>query len=290
MGIVKKISFLQLARHLKYSYNLCLKKAVPTKNGVSDTTYILYTAKNKKFVLKVFESASLKQINQEMALLKELKSSLVAVPIGKPRLITGKLSLLYPFLNGLHPDKINILQTASIGLFLANLHNKNLKTKPPIKAINAQCLDILKNIDFTPFAKYGNLLEQLVKTPVDGVIHGDLFFDNALFCSNKLCGVLDFSEATKGSFAFDIGTAAFGFCFEGNILNFDKLNSMLNTYNVAIKNKPITKSVALQNIRYAAIYFGVFRFWRKGNFFECLQRLDAISHCAEYSPDLQSSF
>ena len=34
----------------------------------------------------------------------------------------------------------------------------------------------------------------------DGIIHGDLFFDNVKFLGDKLSGVYDFSEACEGDF------------------------------------------------------------------------------------------
>ena len=48
-----------------------------------------------------------------------------------------------------------------------------------------------------------------------GVIHGDLFRDNVLFEGDRLVGVLDFEQASAGSFAYDLAVAINDWAWDG---------------------------------------------------------------------------
>lgn len=51
------------------------------------------------------------------------------------------------------------------------------------------------------------------RLPVRGVIHGDLFRENALWSEARLSAVVDFEAACAGNFAYDLMIAAHAWCF-----------------------------------------------------------------------------
>lgn len=64
-----------------------------------------------------------------------------------------------------------------------------------------------------------------------GVIHGDLFRDNALFNQYGLTGVVDFHHAAYGFKLFDVAVAINDWCRRGDALDQDRTIALLQAYN-----------------------------------------------------------
>ena len=64
-----------------------------------------------------------------------------------------------------------------------------------------------------------------------GVIHGDLFRDNALFVGHRLTGVLDFYFACDDMLAYDIAICLNAWCFETDMsFNVTNARALLTGY------------------------------------------------------------
>ena len=65
-----------------------------------------------------------------------------------------------------------------------------------------------------------------------GVIHADLFRDNALFEDYRLTGIIDFYYAHSGAFVYDLAVAVADWCFDEDKRVFDaaRARAMLNAY------------------------------------------------------------
>jgi homoserine kinase type II len=64
-----------------------------------------------------------------------------------------------------------------------------------------------------------------------GVIHGDLFPDNAFFLGDELSGIIDFTFACNDLFAYDVAICLNAWCFEtDHSFNVTKARAFLNAY------------------------------------------------------------
>jgi homoserine kinase type II len=63
-----------------------------------------------------------------------------------------------------------------------------------------------------------------------GVIHADLFPDNALFLGDALHGVIDFYFACNDAFAYDLAVSLNAWCFDGREFNITKGRAMISAY------------------------------------------------------------
>jgi len=90
-----------------------------------------------------------------------------------------------------------------------------------------------------------------------GVIHADLFHDNALFKGNELAGIIDFYFACNDVFLYDIAVTLNDWCSEENgELNEEKTKAYLNEYQ---KVRELT--AVEQNTFAAMLRAGALRFW-----------------------------
>jgi homoserine kinase type II len=239
-----------------------VNKLQKTKHGVSDTVYIL----DDKYVLKLFENSTLKNIKEEQKLLKLCKDLKVSKLVSKPIKIQNKYALIYKKSKGESLQKIKLKHIKQIGKFLKEFHyktknktssnknifsNKNLK-KLMIKSKNVQLL------------KFFNSLQIELKN--DGIIHGDLFCDNALFKNDKISAVIDFSEACEGDFYFDLAVAAIDWCKTDK-----EIQVLLKSYDTKLGLKKFKRYM-----RYALIYYATTRFLDKRDYNSLLKRMKKL--------------
>ena len=97
----------------------------------------------------------------------------------------------------------------------------------------------------------------------DGIIHGDLFLDNALFEGGGLSCVIDFTQACNGDFLFDLAVVGLSWCD-----NESKTEALLQSYGA---------TVTLEAFRpyrdYATLFYSVNRYLNGGNYQELLEKL-----------------
>lgn len=271
MGIITKLSFEQIKNHIKTEYDLELLSCKPTKSGVSDSVYLLQT-NGGAFALKLFETADKGRILREHRLLELLSSLPVAAPHtpGHIPTLCGKPSSLYLMLVGSDAVSVANRHCAEIGRFLSGMHSLSASISSDNPSFCEQLLELKASLPATPFSPYGALFDEMLSLPTDGVIHGDLFLDNAVFDDAGLVGVIDFIEAFSGPFAFDVGVAAFSFCVKDARVEPEMLSSMLNAYEF----KKYSAKQLLRFMRYAALFYGVNRFIGGRNYEECLSFLE----------------
>ena len=226
-----------------------VKKILPTKDGITDTVYIL----DNKYILKIFHNSSKKDLKNEIKLLKLLKKYKVSKPISKSLTICNKPALLYKKCIGQSIKKPKKKDIKQIGKFLKKFHNltknklsnnkkifkKQYLKKLVIKTKNKSLLDKYKKID--------------IKLKNNGIIHGDLFPDNSIFYHGKLSCVIDFNQACNGDFIFDLAVIAFSWCKSNN-----DIKILLKSYNLNISLKKFKKYIF-----YASLYYTTTRYLRK---------------------------
>jgi len=244
MGIKRIINRMQLPS--KY-HNFTL---IPTTDGISDSVYLL----DDKYVIKYFENKNRLFIDNEIEILNILKDMRVPKVLDR-FIIDGKEVIVYTQIKGESRYNPSLENIEEIGKFLKLMHSKtkNIFNKN-IKIFSKDVLlDMIIKSKYEPFLKYFNEIDIELKD--DGIIHGDLFVDNAKFLNNRLSGVYDFSDASVGDFKFDLAVVAISWCYDEVHINMNKLKKLLISYGIKdsyIEFKPY--------IKYALLYYSVIRY------------------------------
>ncbi len=260
MGIKREIYKRELP--LKYQkYNL-----IPTTNGVSSTVYLL----DNRYVLKLFSSQP-DRVEGEIELLNSISNLPIPKVIDRFT-IDNQIALIYTQIEG------NIIKTptkdevSQIGNFLKEFHKQSKNININSKEVFGR--DRLKELIISSknrtLLKYFNSID--IKLNRDGIIHGDLFIDNAKFRDGKLAGVYDFSNFSIGDFYFDLAVVSISFCFIDSILNIELLKTLLDSYSASIKIEFI------EYIRYALLYYSTIRYISNYNYKELLDKLNLLKN------------
>jgi len=137
----------------------------------------------------------------------------------------GEPSALFPRLPGSHPELITTGKCHAIGMKLAEIHvlaegTGNHRSNPYsstwVNATLARVKDRLSSQDASllhEIARHYALMEEEPDLP-RGVIHGDLFRDNALFVDEDLTGIIDFYHACNDFLIQDIAITINDWCFK----------------------------------------------------------------------------
>jgi homoserine kinase type II len=154
----------------------------------------------------------------------------VPAPLARPDgarvgAVEGRPALLAPRLPGAHPETPDARACAAAGDFLARLHAATAGLDAPDHPRDAAWIErgVSEHAGRVGGASRA-LLEEGRSVIADaaarrdwrrlpaGVVHGDLFRDNALFAGGRLTGVIDFHHAARAPLAFDLAVTANDWC------------------------------------------------------------------------------
>ena len=257
MGIKREITQDELpSKYQKFT----LKE---TQDGLTHLVYLL----EDKYVLKIVENTNKKAIFAEKKLLTNLQNLCV------PKLLDiyekeNYTMIFYTQKKGKSLSTLNTSNIKDIALFLKDFHeisqdlsseNEKVYEKSYLKSLILQTKKSL-------LLQYFEDIEIQLKN--DGVIHGDLFYDNAKFCDGTLSGVYDFIGACEGDFIFELAVIAASWCFENNTLDVKKVQILLSEYGLVLNIKEFK-----EYIKYALLYYTTTRYLKNENYNELLQRL-----------------
>jgi homoserine kinase type II len=244
---------LPLAKKIMALYDLGeVTKLRALSLGISNSNYQVRIG-NHYYLLKVSNDKNQDQLNQEMLILntlghKDFPFSLIPIKL-KSTQYTYKVDqyfgVLFPFLDGIPPGPSD--QTCfEIGQGLAKLHNISW-SESDLKNIRAysQVGDDLDSIcEFSESSDcptdFKNTYNELLKPNIDkwnktehrqGLIHGDLYYDNTLFNNNKLSAILDFEQSGYGDTLLDLGISISGTCLQKGRIIRPLINSYMEGYN-----------------------------------------------------------
>lgn len=232
---------------------------VATKNGIRDSVYII----NDISILKIFENSSIEAVKEELRLLQFCKELSVPKVISEIFTIKGKPALLYQKCHGKSLKVPSMDEIKQIGKFLKQFHtmtyNQKSSNEPLFERDRLESL--IEKSDHQPFLDILNAISIELKD--DGVIHGDLFLDNANFINGSLSCVYDLSEACNGDFLFDLAVTALSWC-----KNSAMEKALLDGYGQTISLKHFREYV-----KYAGLYYSVTRFLEDRNYKELLEKI-----------------
>jgi homoserine kinase type II len=202
--------------------------------GVENSNFFLATAKGR-YILTIFE----KRVKEAdlpffMGLTARLAERGVAAPSPIPTRdgaliaqVKGKPCAIITFLDGVWPRNPDIAHCAAIGEALARMHValEGFELSRP-NALGPDGWEALINprLALAEYLRSGlagaierDVAEVRASWPTDlprGVIHADLFPDNALFLGDTLSGMIDFYFACTDFLAYDIAVCLNAWCFE----------------------------------------------------------------------------
>jgi len=199
--------------------------------GVENTTYFVSFADHET-VLQIFEEQGF----GEVPFFIELNCRLgqqgvpVAIPIANSqgeRLFTlkDKPAVLFPRLKGGTVATRSPQVCQQIGAALGKMHHATAGYTDLTRVNHRWNLwwesNVERVLDLVPDPHQTTLLDQVqrskqfveaAKELPGGLIHGDLFVDNALFDGDQLSGIIDFYNACNGAFLFDLAVTVNDWC------------------------------------------------------------------------------
>ena len=224
----------------------------PASNGIENTNYFLETEENGDYVLTLIETG----LEPNKAMLTVLDAACDAgLPVASAKrsssgssyiLVENKPALLMRRLEGSHIASPSKNQCEAIGRFLAEFHLATKFIDTQSYSRDAAWLKEKKEV-CSPYLSYTalSLLEDTIQTVVSalsrrdvsrlpkGVIHGDLFRDNALFNRHGLSGVIDFHHTALGFWIYDLAVVLNDWCIleSKNELDNERCWSVLSAYS-----------------------------------------------------------
>ena len=200
-------------------------------DGIENTTYFL-TAGSRRFVLTLFEDISMSELPFFIGLMQWLDQC--GLPVACPlqdssgvtlHVLSGKPALLFPCLPGRHPSPVTLAQCIAVGTCLGRMHastqaypeqKPNSRSTAWMEGARSQLRDLLCDEDIALLDSQihnSQWLRLQAGLPV-GVIHGDLFHDNALFEGEHLTGIIDFYNACTDVLLLDLAIVVNDWCVE----------------------------------------------------------------------------
>ncbi|SEG83708.1 homoserine kinase [Marinobacterium lutimaris] len=250
--------------------------------GIENTNYFVTLeadGEQTQYVLTLFEEFSYDEMPFFVELGKWLAERGVPVPyaiedrngIGLKQL-NGRPAFLQPRFHGGHVDQQDLTPAhcASIGTALAKLHLAGkdfFLTRQAHRGVfwwrreSASILPRLSQEDAALLSEEVRLFDELREQHADempmGIIHGDLFHDNALFVGENVDAILDIYNAATAYLLFDLAIVANDWCVnpDGSI-DTARERALLDAYAAVRPFEAIEKQVWPQLCRTAAM-----RFW-----------------------------
>ena len=202
--------------------------------GVENSNYLLETTK-ARFILTLFERrTNADDLPYFMGVMDHLAMKGFPAPLPVKaqdghalRTLNGRPSVIITFLSGMSPSSPNVAQCRALGAGLAQFHDA-------LSDYSGHRQNILSATDFPGLfagretvadtiapgmtdkvrADLDVLLAQWPDDLPSGVIHADLFPDNAFFLGDNLSGVIDFYFACNDALAYDLAICLNAWCFE----------------------------------------------------------------------------
>jgi homoserine kinase type II len=203
--------------------------------GIENTNYFITTTKGE-FVFTLFEKINQQELGFYISLLQDLSIKGIACPqpqadINKQTInqIKAKPFTFVTRLKGKSLTSVNPRQCKAIAVELAKLHTTSITHSKPLKNRRGKVWreKTAKNLINKLNSNDAKLLLNELKAYQDfddsqlpkGIIHGDLFKDNALFENNQLSGIIDFYDACYDTYLYDIAITVNAWCIDQSCTN-----------------------------------------------------------------------
>lgn len=264
MAVITELSAEIITQALE-QYDLgVLRRFKPADDGIENTNYFVTTTLPNgsvgEYVLTLIESDEVERRRSMFAILKASAAHGLSVPVvmqtasGNPEgSVDGKPIVICQRLQGSHIVHPARRQCSEIGRFLARLHLANVKIEEDVCPYVRDADWLLEKTELVK-GEIGWMDRHLLEHTLDhvmavlsrndlsqipiGVVHADLFRDNALFNQYGLSGVVDFHHSGVGYWLYDISVAVNDWCRNGDRLDTERTLALLNAYHAI---RPLTR-------------------------------------------------
>ncbi|OGQ75311.1 MAG: hypothetical protein A3G40_12765 [Deltaproteobacteria bacterium RIFCSPLOWO2_12_FULL_57_22] len=250
------------------------------RHGSVNTHYLVETKKGR-FFIKIDEIKSELEVKQELELLLFIKR--LGFPCLQP--IKSKTGKYYHDFHGkclsvsrhvdgveLPLEKLTPSHLEVLGHALANLHLIGRGYKKGIdnrfgfskivtiyREVRKQLPSHLKHIIRVLDDEASYLENYLDNNLPKGIIHGDLFPDNAKFKGSRLVGIIDFEAACRGKLIYDLATAVNALCYLDGRYRIDRFEPLITGYE-SLRPLSLPEWDSFPNeLRFSALRFTVTR-------------------------------
>lgn len=226
--------------------------------GVENTNYKLTTSRGR-YIVTIFEKRVAEaDLPFFIATMERLAAR--GFPAPKPiamrdggllTRVNGKPAAIVSFLDGVWPRQVEFHHCAPVGEALARMHlalDGFAGTRTNALSVRGWETLLVPRMDEAEKLRPG--LADLVRKDMmtvrmawrndlpRGVIHGDLFPDNALFEGDTLTGVIDFYFACTDALAYDLAVCLNAWCFDGPHYDLERGKAMIASYQSV---RPLSK-------------------------------------------------
>jgi homoserine kinase type II len=220
--------------------------------GVENSNFLLHTS-GGSFILTLYEK---RVARADLPFFLGLMTHLAARGIDCPEpvknrngealsTLAGRPAAIINFLEGIWPRKPNAAHCAGVGQALAKMHLAGLDFptsrsnslsvsgwRPLFEQAASRAEEVQHGLRGFIAAELDHLESgRWPKHLPQGVIHADLFPDNAFFLGERVSGIIDFTFACNDMLAYDVAICLNAWCFESDCsFNVTKARALLNGY------------------------------------------------------------
>ncbi|WP_432723318.1 homoserine kinase [Jeongeupia wiesaeckerbachi] len=246
--------------------------------GITNTNYFVTTT-HGRYVLTLFETLRADELPYYVNLLAHLAQHGIAVagPIANHDnafvdTLNGKPTLLVNCLPGAVIDAPNAAQCREVGEMLAQMHlaaghydgyMANPRGRAWREAVAAEVAPFMADADAAELkTEVASLAAQDFDALPAGVIHADLFRDNALIDGERVGGFIDFYYACNDTLAYDVAITLNDWCvLENGDIDAERARALLAGYQGVRAFEPAEVVAWPQLLRAAAVRFWVSRLY-----------------------------
>ena len=277
MAVYTEVSDDELASFIA-SYDLgALLSYKGIAEGVENTNYLVHTEKGPFFLTLYEKRVAPRDLPFFLGLMEHLAKAGLNCPTpvhdaqGRMlRTLAGKPAALVTFLEGVWIRRPQPRHCGALGQAMASLHlagqsfalsraptrwaspaggrSTSASSRAPTRSRRGSAAIIEQELDHLEANWPANLPQ--------GIIHADLFPDNAFFLGDQLSGLIDFYFACNDALAYDVAIALNAWCFESDhAFNMTKGQALLKGYQSARALEPAEREALPLLARGAALRF-----------------------------------
>ena len=251
-----------------------------TDSGIENTNYFVSArhpdGQITELVLTLFESMPASELPYFIQLTRHLANLNLPVPCPcgdqhhqTLHFLQHKPAILVPRFQGHHPHQPSLEQCRVIGNALARIHiasddfqarRENDRGSPwrrkACETLRHQMPPDQHTLLNQQLMDWENQLPEIRQLP-QGITHGDLFRDNALFDNDTLTGIIDFYNACHDVFVYDLAVLVNDWCLKTDAtLDSTRYDAVLQSYQQIRTLTPAEQAFWPAMLRFATV-----RFW-----------------------------
>ena len=219
--------------------------------GVENSNFLLRTTKGQ-YILTIYEKrVDARDLPFFLGLMDHLAAKDFRCPIpvkakdgNALQQLCGRPAAIVTFLEGRSPRSRNVAKCGAIGAAMAGLHLAGVDFailrpnalgkagwRPLFERGRRSGQGLSRELTLEIMGELRDLEQIWPKGLPSGVIHADLFPDNAFFDGDKVTGVIDFYFACNDLLAYDLAIALNAWCFEpAGEFNITKSRALVEGY------------------------------------------------------------